>query len=241
MRKIKFSIISVCYNCENSISETMDSLIRQTYTNYECIIIDGKSEDETLKKIEKYRPSIPNITIVSEKDKGIYDAMNKGIKMATGDFIYFLNFGDKFYNEKVLEEVAKKINDLETIYYGNYIKENEKETSPDKLNDWYFLSERMICHQTIFAPLSSFENNMFDLSFKYCADRKWLIACIKRKKMRYEHLNLVVSIYDANGFSSNSKFVTKESKIVLKNFYPAIIIKLLFVKNFVGSIIRKLR
>lgn len=240
-KKVKFTIISVCYNCQKLVEETMLSLLSQTYKNYEYIVVDGCSTDNTLKEVEKYTKRISDVKIISEKDFGIYDAMNKGLKHSNGDFIFFLNFGDKFYDNEVLEKVANTITDLNTIYYGNYIKGNCLEESSKKLNDLYFLSERMICHQTIFAPISSFLNNDFDISFKYCADRNWLINCIKNKKIRYYHMNIIISVYDVNGLSSNANLVTAESKKVLLKYYPMIIVKSLYLKNYFGKILRRIK
>ncbi len=97
----KISVVTVCYNAESAIENTILSVINQTYTSVEYIIVDGASKDSTMDIVNKYRDKIS--VIVSEPDKGIYDAMNKGIKLATGDWICFMNAGDSYVNENTIE------------------------------------------------------------------------------------------------------------------------------------------
>ena len=97
------SLITVCFNAEGLINDTLQSAINQTYKNIELVIIDGGSKDNTVAEVKKYETYIG--TLISEPDKGIYDAMNKGIKAAKGEWFYFLNAGDAFYNDTVLEDV----------------------------------------------------------------------------------------------------------------------------------------
>ncbi len=117
----KFSIITVVYNDVENIEETIKSLLNQTYKNFEYIIIDGKSDDGTVEKIKKYEKEITYF--VSEKDGGIYDAMNKGIKISSGEFLFFLNSNDFFYNKNVLKNIAEisEKNKKEDIIYGRQI------------------------------------------------------------------------------------------------------------------------
>lgn len=116
--KPTFSIITVTYNAEKVLEETIQSVITQTYRNVEYIIVDGASKDNTLKIIEKYQGYIS--LMVSEPDKGLYDAMNKGIQMATGDYLCFLNAGDKLHENNTLQRIAETLNDKELpdVVYG---------------------------------------------------------------------------------------------------------------------------
>ena len=113
-----FSIITVTYNAGKVLEDTIQSVISQTYRNVEYIIVDGNSKDNTLEIIGKYPKHVSKM--VSEPDKGLYDAMNKGIRMATGDYLCFLNAGDKFHEKETLQQIAEtlKDKDLPDVIYG---------------------------------------------------------------------------------------------------------------------------
>ena len=126
--KIKYSIVTVCYQAADTIEKTMASVMSQTYRNYEYIIIDGLSTDGTVQKIKqriKNSQLKNDVVFVSERDSGLYNAMNKGIKRCTGDYVLFLNSGDFFYDDHVLEYVADIIGsrkDISDIYYGDVVR-----------------------------------------------------------------------------------------------------------------------
>ena len=123
----KISIITVCFNSELNIEETIKSIINQDYGNIEYVIVDGKSNDNTLKIINKYKVKY-SIKLLSESDNGIYDAMNKGIDIVTGDYIIFMNSGDKFVDNSVISNFVKLLkDDYYQIYYGNIINTLEGE------------------------------------------------------------------------------------------------------------------
>ena len=113
-KKPNVSVITVCYNCESTIENTVKSVVNQTYPNVEYIIIDGKSTDRTIDIVKQFSKNIE--CIVSEKDDGIYSAMNKGIDICTGDYVIFLNSGDCFYNRTVIEIMVKKSNGQDIVY-----------------------------------------------------------------------------------------------------------------------------
>ncbi len=115
----KISIITVTYNAEKVLEKTLTSIFKQTYKNIEVIIIDGGSTDETLHIISKYNDSID--MFISERDDGIYDAMNKGIDIATGDFITFLNADDEYYSETTIEELFSDIDEKTDVVYGDHV------------------------------------------------------------------------------------------------------------------------
>ena len=152
---MKISIITVCKNAVDSIEDTLLSLYGQTYNNIEHIVIDGASTDGTLEILNKYQDKIAYF--VSESDSGIYNAMNKGIKAATGDFLLFLNANDTFYCVDVLEKVSNALieNPDAKYLFGdvNYISEDGTQSEVQKYNevknDIYFVN-RNICHQSIF-------------------------------------------------------------------------------------------
>lgn len=123
-QKGKVSVITVCYNASETIENTILSVLNQSYDNYEYIVIDGNSSDETLSIINKYSNKITKI--VSESDKGIYDAMNKGIKLSTGEWLHFLNAGDRYADNDVLSNIFKSgIEDNVNVLFSDYYTKRE--------------------------------------------------------------------------------------------------------------------
>lgn len=169
MCEILVSIITVCYNSEKTIAQTIESVLQQTYPNIEYIIIDGKSTDRTMEIVEKYRQQFDHrLKVISEPDQGIYDAMNKGIRMAEGDLIGIIN-SDDFYEPEAVEEMLhlyKK--DMCAVLYGavrNLVDEKEESIS---IFSHEFLEERTISHPACFITKSAYEKfGMYDT--KYCS------------------------------------------------------------------------
>ena len=214
-----FSIITVCFNCKDSIIKTIRSVFKQSCSDYEYLIIDGDSEDGTKEIIRKYEMRYPQIHVVSEPDDGIYDAMNKGVRLAKGDYVYFLNSGDSFYNSNVLENVKNRVSTDASVYFGRVkLLGLGVKTYPSKLNlFWLVYREKMICHQAIFARRDTLVQSPFDLKYKICADRDWLIKCVKSHKGIESIQPLIVAKYDPNGTSScHSKFVEDSLSLARK-------------------------
>lgn len=196
------SIITVAYNAVSTIEETILSVINQTYPNIEYIIIDGGSTDGTIDIINKYEDKITYW--ISEPDKGIYDAMNKGIDKATGEWINFMNCGDTFYSNTTIDDVFKKANLKSDIIYGNtnllysvgnYIK------SGDKVSDINYMP---FCHQSSFVKTIFMKEYNFDLQYKICADKNFFRIMYKTNKS-FEYVDIIISNYDANfGISSTN-------------------------------------
>src|SRR5574344_628581 len=123
---MKISLITVCYNSEETIEDTLKSVLNQTYRNYEYIIIDGLSKDNTLSIIKQYESKFNGkLKYISEKDKGLYDAMNKGIELATGDIVGILNSDDILYDENVFELINKSFDKDTDGVYSNLLLMNE--------------------------------------------------------------------------------------------------------------------
>ena len=210
----KITIITVVYNDVNHIEDTIKSVLSQNYQNIEYIIIDGSSTDGTMEICRKYENKIAKL--ISEPDSGIYNAMNKGIKLASGKWLFFLNSGDVFYNENIINEIFQT-NSYADIIYGKAIKDNGQICYyPNKISTFMFLLERMICHQAIFANIDTFENNYFDENYRIIADRIWLYNCYKKHK-RFQKKNIIISKYDTNGISSNQSKFDIESLRFLKS------------------------
>lgn len=218
MKRPKLTVISVCYNCEKEVPITVESLLQQSFQEYEYVIIDGKSKDNTLQIIKGYADRFKNIKIISESDKGIYDAMNKGVKYSAGEYIYFLNFGDCLYDEFVLEKMVACFKSEQDYYFGD-IKKAGRVISQKGKNTVFMavFREYMLCHQSLFTKRFLLEEDPFDLKYKICADRDWFIRILK-KGAKGEYVDLVICNYDTSGVSSNYKNFCDESLNITKKY-----------------------
>jgi len=239
-QKPLFSIISVCYNCQNKVRQTIESLREQTYNNFEYIVIDGDSLDQTIYEVEKLTNGFNRVMIVSEKDKGIYDAMNKGVIRALGEYIFFLNMGDVFHDANVLMDVAKEISDNEDIYYGDICKTDGSQIiqkNKATLN-WTIFREYMICHQSIFARRQLLLNEPFDLEYKICSDRDWLIRVIK-KGTSVKYIPRTICCFEVEGISSNYKKFEKESLQISVKYGGFLAKMIVQIKRVIGGVHNK--
>ncbi len=216
----KISIITAVYNGIYSLEPTINSVLNQTYKNIEFIIIDGGSDDGTQEIIKKYKDRIAYL--ISEKDKGVYDAMNKGVDKATGDWIYFLGSGDILLN--VLDKVAEKLLDSNKIYYGNVFRLDTQEKYDGEFSA-HKLAITNICHQAIFYPASVFKKYKYDLKYKIQADHILNMFCFGDKQYSFQYFPLTVAIYEGDGYSANNidvEYTKDKLNIIKKNFSSAI-------------------
>ncbi|WP_163411164.1 glycosyltransferase family 2 protein [Flavobacterium ajazii] len=221
----KISIITINYNDIKGLEKTIKSIIHQTQNNYEFIVIDGGSTDGGKELIERYSEKID--FWVSEPDSGVYNAMNKGIKAATGDFIIFMNSGDTFYENTVLEKVNPLLVDDFDIYYGdNYkVKQNSKrkKTYPEKLSFSFFYNS-CINHQSTFIRRQLFfDYFLYNEKFKIVADWEFFIytICVENRPSKY--LKMTICNYDFTGISSkkeNKSIADSEKQIVFDKYFP---------------------
>ena len=214
MAKSRITIVTVCRNAESTIESTIKSVIEQTYTDIEYIIIDGCSSDGTLDIINKYKNNID--IIVSEPDKGIYDAMNKAVRLATGEWINFMNSGDSFFDSDVIFNVFnnKDYNDIGVIY-GN-VKHictwGEYELIPSDISMMSYRTP--FCHQSSFIRTSLMKEKGYDISYRFAADYNFFFNCWK-KGIKFKYISNTVSIFDSSigSFSANNpKAVRAEEK-----------------------------
>lgn len=179
------SVITVVYNNAKDIERTILSVVKQTYGNIEYIVIDGASTDGTLAIIHQYQNQIAQI--ISEPDKGIYDAMNKGLSIATGDYVLFMNSGDEFFEKDTVEKVFNKAKNAD-IYYGEteIINENlvsqgrRRHQIPKKLSINSFKYGMSVCHQAIYIKRSLV--NFYDPKYKLSADIDWILSALGKAK-----------------------------------------------------------
>lgn len=218
----------MCRNAENVIEQTIKSVISQTYKDIEYIVIDGLSTDHTLDLIQKYENIFP-IKYISEPDQGIYDAMNKGISLASGDYIQFLNAGDKLFDDDTIEKVVHHINEKKAdIFFGNimYIY-NDGHEAIRKYGKWcgkriYDYTGDCINHQALFSRCELLKSNRFDLTYKICADREWMMR-VRKKKAVFSNIPEIICYYslDDNSASiSQKETYTFEADKCVRTYYP---------------------
>lgn len=205
---LKVSIITACLNSEKTIEETLRSVVNQTYCNIEHIVIDGKSKDNTLQIVNKYQKYIAKV--ISEPDKGIYDAFNKGVKESSGDIIYFLNSDDYLHDNEVISDVIKQFEtnkDLKLIY-GNVLVLNENIGSlvpvGREFNVRDFTEGLMPHHAGVFVKKELFyKNGLFDLQYKIASDFDFVLSCFLSDFKYTKYINRVINIFREGGVSSN--------------------------------------
>jgi glycosyltransferase involved in cell wall biosynthesis len=219
------SIITVVYNSEKYIAKTINSLKEQTCQNFEYIVIDGHSTDDTLNIISKYKNHVN--TLISEPDKGLYDAMNKGLHHAKGKYVWFINSGDRIFSPNTIEKIEslhEQYPDAD-IFYGQtqLIDEQDnitgmrRKVAPENLSAKSLTMGLVVCHQSILvkrelAPL-------YNLSYKIAADYEWVLASLEASK-KIINTHLILSKFLENGFSSrNVKHALKDRLIIMLKHY----------------------
>ncbi|WP_432748534.1 glycosyltransferase family 2 protein [Pectinatus frisingensis] len=217
---MKISIITVSYNAVKTIEQTIQSVLKQTYDNIEYIIIDGGSTDGTVDVIKKYEDKIAHW--VSEPDDGIYDAMNKGIDAASGDYVYFLNDGDHFYNKNTIQMFFGKLRDTGLyIFCGRIIQTDYNlllmRRYGCKLSCSQILEGYMPPHQGMFIPVSLAKKYKFDTTYKIAADFD-LLTRLLANKIKIKFFEDIIAFHEENGISGaicNQEQLYKEYKNIL--------------------------
>jgi glycosyltransferase involved in cell wall biosynthesis len=216
---MKISIITVCYNSAKTIEKTFNSVANQTYKNIEYIVVDGGSKDETLELIQNHQSTITKY--ISEKDNGLYDAMNKGIKMATGDYIGIINSDDTLYSSDVIERVVDFLqqNPVDASI-GNIIQHDEKGEIKRTYSSENWLPKKlkigfMPPHPSIFFKRSLFEEyGYYQLDFKIAADYELIIRYFLSQEITWKYSGITTTAMLVGGLSSSGwesyKKVTEE-------------------------------
>lgn len=241
----KFSIITVTYNAESVLEDTIQSVITQTYKNVEYIIVDGGSKDHTLDIIHKYREHIH--TLVSEPDKGLYDAMNKGISLATGDYLCFLNAGDALHEDDTLFQMVHTLTgpELPDVIYGETAIVDEEGhflrmrrlSAPEELTWKSFKHGMLVCHQAFFARRDQVEP--YDLAYRFSADFDWCIRVMKKSRVLH-NTHLVLIDYLNEGMTTrNHKASLRERFHIMCHHYGTLSTLARHCWFLVRSIIKK--
>ncbi len=220
-----FSIITVCYNEISNIKNTLDSIIRQTSNNYELIVVDGGSTDGTKEVIQQYEKHIA--WWCSEPDKGIYNAMNKGVCHATGEYVIFMNAGDWFYDDCVLEHVYKS--GMSTDIIEGYVANtaNGKKVK-ERYDDIYVhLFADTLSHQGTFIRRSLLQVHPYDEKYKIVADWKFWIETIILGKASYSFIEQNIAYYDMTGVSACREAVWSEREAVCQELFSPHVVQLI--------------
>ena len=233
--RVKFSIIVVSLNTKNDFKKTIHSILNQKYRNFEIIVIDGNRNDGTIKEINKLNKKIKKKII--EKDRGIYHAMNKGIKHINGSWTIFLNSGDTLTNSNVLKKInliIYKRNKIDIIVGKNIVKSDFKYYSKyKKINKQTFSS--VFSHQSVFIKSSLLIKKKYDLKYKIAADFELFKYFYKNNKIFY-YTDIIFSVSKGGGISDKNRLLAlKEFYNISKNYdnNKKIVFFIKYIYNFI--------
>lgn len=220
---VRFTVVTITFNAAAVIERTLQSVLRQTYEEVEHLIIDGASTDDTLVKVNAYKLQSDDsdlghkVIVKSEPDQGIYDAMNKGLSQAVGNYVVFMNAGDFFPESDTLEQIARRcrLNELPSgslpgVLYGDTnIVDNEgrflhlRTHRPPQQLTWHsFRNGMLVCHQAFYARTDIAKNLQYDLRYRYSADVDWCIRVMKETEnlgLSICNIGFVVANYTEEG------------------------------------------
>ncbi|WP_315352400.1 glycosyltransferase family 2 protein [Phocaeicola abscessus] len=223
----RFSIVTVTYNAENVLNDTIQSIVTQTYRNVEYIIVDGGSTDGTMHIVDRYRPMIS--IVVSEPDNGLYDAMNKGIALATGDYICFLNAGDAFHEDDTLQRMVHSLRGMELpdVIYGDtdivdaegHFLHKRRLSPPKKLTWKSFENGMLVCHQAFFARTKLAKATPYDLTYRFSADFDWCVRILKQAAVTHHtHLTLIDYLNEGMTTENHQASLRERFRIMSKHY-----------------------
>lgn len=225
MEKVTISVITIVYNNVRDVAYTIESVLGQTYPYVEYIIVDGASNDGTMDVVNRFRDRIAKV--LSEKDEGIYDAMNKGLAMATGDYVLFLNSGDELFDQFTLERVVKVGQGADIIYGETKLIDERRQVLGDRRHrapakfDWRSFRYGMnICHQAIYVKRCIAEP--YDRQYQLSADIDWVIRAAKKAKTS-KNVQAYVAKYLVGGMTQQRhRQGLKERYQIFKKHYGAV-------------------
>jgi glycosyltransferase involved in cell wall biosynthesis len=235
MNKPLISIITVVYNDAPQLEETIRSVVNQPYSQFEYIVIDGGSTDQTVDIIKKY---VNHISYwVSEKDNGVYDAMNKALAIAKGNWIYFLGSGDVLY--PVLEQIAAMLTNDRIIYYGDVYRRDTNTVYDGPFSPFKFAVAN-ICHQAIFYPADVFSKYRYNTKYKIQADYALNMQCYGDQAYRFHYLPVTICSYEGAGYSDTMLdlvFFKDKINLVKANF-PLLVYAYALTRRTLAKIVK---
>jgi glycosyltransferase involved in cell wall biosynthesis len=252
MHTILFSIITVTFNAGKTLERTLKSVSGQTYPHIEHIIVDGASTDHTVEIIKHYQSSGANLKWTSEPDNGLYDAMNKGLRCATGDYVWFLNAGDAIHEDTTVEQISRQFSTAHSpgsVIYGetDIVDEtgrfiaHRRLKAPETLTWKSFKMGMMVSHQSFIVRREAAP--LFDLRHRFSADFDWCIRCLKTAP-HIHNSHLILSNYLNEGLTTaNRKASLKERFSIMARHYgwwPTALRHLwFFVRFYTSKILRR--
>jgi glycosyltransferase involved in cell wall biosynthesis len=233
----RVTVVTVAYNAEAHIEKTIQSIIEQNFDSFEYIIIDGNSNDNTLKLIKKYEKNID--LIISEPDHGIYDAMNKAVSFSSGEWIIFINSNDWFLGDNILSDVFSQTHSDADFLYGDHQFYNGENTSFIPVRPLEDMWKRIsFSHQALFSRTNIMKKYKFDLSKKIAADYDFYYNCYI-KGYRFKYVERCISVVSDGGLSSVSFFRrTRERWMVVREYTPSLKVDIFYLLFFLWSPIR---
>jgi glycosyltransferase involved in cell wall biosynthesis len=208
MEDVQISILVPTYNSGKTIARCLNSIVAQTYTKYEVIIIDNSSSDDTQEIINEYGSVNPRIHIISERDEGTYDAMNKGIQKSSGEWIYFLGSDDYLVDQNVLSKFHEFTSMARIKYHFVYGNVRSPLLGEKYNGDFgkYNILESNICHQAIFYNKEVFSFvGLYNLKYKIFADYDLNLRCFFHKKVKTKYIDLIVAYFEKGGLSNTTR------------------------------------
>lgn len=217
---MKLSIVTINYNNKEGLRKTIDSILSQTYKEFEWIVIDGDSSDGSKELLEAYKDYFSYWC--SEKDNGVYNAQNKGISKASGEYVNCMNSGDVFVNERTLQEVMQK-QLVADVVYGDWVRCESNglnyKKAPMKMTKMFLFTDN-VCHQSMFVKTKLLQKKGFDESMKIFADwQRWReLIC---EGATFQYLDIPVCMYESGGLSDTPSVQNEKERQMLRGLIPA--------------------
>ena len=244
---MKISVITVCLNAKSHIEKNLISVAEQTYDNFEQIIVDGESNDGTLEIIKKFQRQYRHIKLVSEKDDGIYDAMNKGVQLSTGDVLMFLNADDRFVDQNVLIDIAWEFLSDDELYllFGNLLWKTSQKThnvvQPNIITREY-LGRKTVLHQSVFTKKTAFYmTGPFSRNYRVVSDYEWMLKVFLKYRLKYKYLARYLTEVDNSGVSNTSRWELERIRVMAIYFSFWEIARFRIIPNLKNNIFKYIK